>query len=499
MTLPHRVLPIDTILIYANCIDPTLAIENTITMKIAFHGAARTVTGSKHLLTLDTGTQVLLDCGLFQGLGRETDALNEQFGFDPQQINYLLLSHAHIDHCGLIPRLVKEGFTGKIFCTPATNDLAQVLLLDSAEIQRDDAYFLNKRRARQGLPPQPPLYTVEDAKAAFEQFTPVEYGTWFEIEPGLQVLYTDAGHIIGSAAVHVRVTEHGKTTQISFSGDVGRYRDVILRSPDVFPQADYIITESTYGNSLHDNIDNTPDTLLRWIEKTCLQKKGKLIIPAFSVGRTQELLFFLNQLSEERRLPAVPVYVDSPLSQEATAIIKSHPENYNKAVKKLLQTDKDPFDFDGLRFIKTVEESKHLNAVAQPCIIISASGMADAGRVTHHIANAIGSPKNTILIVGYCEPHSLGGRLMNGADDVHIFGEQYAVQAEVGVMRNMSAHGDYDDLSQFLACQTPSLVKCVFIVHGEYIVQQEFQRRLIKKGFTSVQIPELHSVFGLNF
>ncbi len=468
-------------------------------MKIAFHGAARTVTGSKHLLTLDNGTQVLLDCGLFQGLGRETYMLNEQFGFNPHQINYLLLSHAHIDHCGLIPRLVKEGFTGKIFCTPATSDLAQVLLLDSAEIQRDDAHFLNKRRARQGLPPEQPLYTVDDAKAAFKQFTPVEYGHWFEIEPGLQVLYTDAGHIIGSAAVHVRVTEDGKTTQISFSGDVGRYRDVILRSPDTFPQADYLIIESTYGNSLHEDIANTPDTLLRWIEKTCVQKKGKLIIPAFSVGRTQELLFFLNQLSEERRLPTIPVYVDSPLSQEATQVIKSHPENYNKAVKHLLQTDQDPFDFDGLRFIKTVDESKRLNDITQPCIIISASGMADAGRVTHHIANNIGNHKNTILIVGYCEPHSLGGRLMNGAEYVYIFGEQYAVQAEVGVMRNMSAHGDYNDLSQFLACQKPDLVNTVFIVHGEYAVQQEFKSRLLKKGFRNVQVPELHSVFGLNF
>lgn len=466
-------------------------------MKIAFHGAARTVTGSKHLLTLDNGTKVLLDCGMFQGLGRETEALNSQFGFDASTINYLLLSHAHIDHCGLIPRLVKQGFNGKIFCTPATRDLAEVLLLDSAEIQRDDTEYINKKRAKQGQPPLEPLYTVEDAQASFGLLNMVQYGQWFEIETGLEVMYTDAGHIIGSAAVHIRVTENGKTTQISFSGDVGRYRDVILRSPDVFPQADYIIIESTYGSSLHDDVLNTPEHLLDWVIKTCVEKKGKLIIPAFSVGRTQELLFFLNELSLEKKLPAIPVYVDSPLSREATDVVKSHPENFNRSIKKLLQTDSDPFDFERLTFIKTVEESKRLNDLPEPCVIISASGMADAGRVKHHILNNISDHKNTILIVGYCEPHSLGGQLMNGAKEVKIYGDYYKVKAEVGVMRSMSAHGDYNDLSQFLACQNPPEVKEVFIVHGEYDVQQEFQRRLIKKGFRSVQVPDLHEIFGI--
>ncbi len=467
-------------------------------MKIAFHGAARTVTGSKHLLTLDNGTTVLFDCGLFQGLGKDTDVLNAQFGFDAKGIKHLLLSHAHIDHCGLIPKLVKEGFTGKIYCTPATKDLAQVLLLDSAEIQRDDIRFINKKRAKQGQPPLEPLYSIEDAQAAFELLTPVQYGQWFEIEKGLQVLYTDAGHIIGSAAVHVRVTENGKTTQVSFSGDVGRYGDVILRSPDVFPQADYIIIESTYGSSLHEDVLNTPEQLLQWVEKTCVQKKGKLIIPAFSVGRTQELLYFLNGLSLDNRVPKVLVYVDSPLSREATDVVKSHPENFNRTIKTLLQTDSDPFDFEGLKFIKTVDESKQLNDLPQPCVIISASGMADAGRVKHHILNNIGDHKNTILIVGYCEPHSLGGRIMNGAKEVRIFGDYYKVEAEVGVMRSMSAHGDYNDLSQFLGCQDQANVKTVFIVHGEYDVQQEFERRLLKKGFKDVQVPELHQVFGLS-
>ena len=466
-------------------------------MKLAFHGAAQTVTGSKHLLTLNNGKKILFDCGLFQGMGSQTDALNANLGFEAAEVSYLLLSHAHIDHSGLVPKLVKDGFTGKIFCTPATKDLAGILLEDSAEIQRDDTKFINKKRAKNGLPPYEPLYTPADVAAVIPLLNEVEYNTWFTIEPGIDVLYTDAGHIIGSAAVHLRIKENGKTTQLSFSGDVGRYRDVILRSPEVFPQADYIIIESTYGDSLHENIFNSSDKLNEWIQKTCVQKRGKLIIPAFSVGRTQELLYFLNQLSNEKRLPKIKVYVDSPLSKEATDVVKSHPENYNSRLKKLLQTDHDPFDFDELLFIKTVDESKQLNSFTEPCIIISASGMADAGRIKHHIANNINNGHNTILLVGYCEPNSLGGRLMNGAKEVKIFGEFYKVQAEVGSMRSMSAHGDYDDLSQFLACQNTTDVKQVFIVHGEYDVQLEFQRRLLKKGFKDVVVPALHQSFGL--
>lgn len=466
-------------------------------MKIDFHGAAQTVTGSKHLLTLKNGRKILFDCGMFQGMGKETDVLNAALGFDAKQVDYLLLSHAHIDHSGLIPKLVKEGFNGKIFCTPATKDLAIILLEDSAQIQRDDTRFVNKRRLKQGLPLFEPLYKPEDVEAVIPLLNEVDYGTWFTVEPGIEVLYTDAGHIIGSAAVHVRIKENDKTTQISFSGDVGRYRDIILRSPDVFPQADYIIIESTYGNSLHEDIFHSTDQLNGWIQKTCIQKKGKLIIPAFSVGRTQELLYTLNQLSNENQLPRIPVYVDSPLSKEATDVVRSHPENFNSRLRKLLQTDYDPFSFEELTFIKTVDESKALNEKQGPCIIISASGMADAGRIKHHIANNIYDPRNTILLVGYCEPNSLGGRLMNGAKEVKIFGEYYKVQAEVGSMRSMSAHGDYDDLSQFLACQIATEVKTVFVVHGEYDVQLDFQKRLQKKGFKDVVVPAMHQSFNL--
>ncbi len=467
-------------------------------MKITFHGAARTVTGSKHLITMDSGKKILLDCGLFQGMGKQTDELNASFGFAANEVDYLLLSHAHIDHSGLIPKLVKEGFNGKIFCTPATKDLAAILLEDSAEIQRDDTRFINKKRARIGLPPYKPLYTPEDVQAVLPLLNEVSYGHWFTIETGIEVLYTDAGHIIGSAAVHVRITENGKTTQISFSGDVGRYRDIILCSPQEFPQADYIIIESTYGDKLHEDVNNTADQLNEWIQKTCVQKKGKLIIPAFSVGRTQEVLYFINQLSNQNLLGHIPVYVDSPLSREATEVIKSHPENFNSRIKKLLETDVDPFGFPQLKFIKTVDESKQLNDKQEPCIIISASGMADAGRVKHHIMNNIGDQKNTILLVGYCEPHSLGGRLINGQKEVKIFGEMFKVTAEVGSMRSMSAHGDYNDLCQFLACQNNALVNQLFIVHGEYDVQQEFQNRLMKKGFKNVLVPDMHQAVNLN-
>lgn len=466
-------------------------------MKIAFHGAARTVTGSKHLLTLKNGKKILLDCGMFQGLGKETDILNRDFGFVAQEVDVMILSHAHIDHSGLIPKLVKDGFEGIIYCTPATKDLTAVLLEDSAEIQEDEVKYINKRRAAEGLPYLEPLYKIEDAKKAIGHLREVPYDQWFEVTDGVQAMYTDAGHIIGSTCVHLKIKEDGKETRITFSGDVGRYRDAILKSPDIFPQADYILLESTYGNSLHDNATTTPDMLLRWIEKACLQKKGKLIMPAFSVGRTQELLYSLNQLELENRLPDLDYYVDSPLSVKATEIVKRYPEYFNKTIQRIMKTDKDPFMFKGLRYVQTVEQSKMLNFQNGPMVIISASGMADAGRVKHHISNNIESSRNTILLTGYCEPRSLGGRLIAGEKEVKIFGVDHEVHAEIGAIRSMSAHGDYEDLCQWLACQDTKQVKKLFLVHGEYPVQQDFQQRLIKKGFVDVEIPERHYEIGL--
>ncbi len=465
-------------------------------MKIAFHGAARVVTGSKHLLTLTSGKKYLLDCGMFQGMGPETDVLNRTWGFDPAEVDHLILSHAHIDHSGLIPKLVKDGFSGRIFCTPATRELTSVLLEDSAAIQEEEIRFIAKRHGMPSSANQP-LYDQQDAKAALDKFETVEYEKWFKIDEQVQFMYTDAGHIIGSAAVHLKILENGKETRLTFSGDVGRYRDVILNSPEKFPQADYILIESTYGNSLHDPDVSTPDLLLEWVEKTCITKKGKLIIPAFSVGRTQEILFALNQLELENRLPDLDYFVDSPLSIAVTEIVKHFPALFNDRIQKILQTDQDPFAFKGLKYIRSVEESKGLNYRNQPCVIISASGMADAGRVKHHISNNIENSRNTILLVGYCEPHSLGGRLMAGAREVTIFDVLHEVNAEVGSIRSMSAHGDYQDLSQFLSCQNTAAVKKVFIVHGEYEVQQAFREKLIKKGFVDVEIPALHYEIGL--
>jgi len=467
-------------------------------MKLTFHGAARTVTGSKHILTLNNGKKILLDCGMFQGMGKETGNLNATLGFDAKEIDVMLLSHAHIDHTGLIPKLFKEGFRGDIHCTAATYDLTKVLLEDSATIQRDDTRFLNKRRAKEGLPPIEPLYSIEDAKEACTLLEKQAYQHWFKVTEGVQAMFTDAGHIIGSSSVHLKITEDGKTTRLTFSGDVGRYRDLILKSPEVFPQADYIIIESTYGDKLHEPATNIHEVFYNWITKTCIEKKGKLIIPAFSVGRTQELLYILNQLSLEKRLPHIPVYVDSPLSKEATDIVKSYPRYFNNRVKKVLEIDDDPFDFPGLTFIANADESKALNFDKQPMIIISASGMADAGRIKHHIANNIDDKNNTILMVGYCEPNSLGGRLLAGHKEVRIYGEMHKVVAEIGVMHTMSAHGDYDDLCQYLSCQNPELVKTVFVVHGEFDVMTEFQRRLYKKGFKQVETPKMHEEFNLD-
>ena len=451
-------------------------------MKLSFHGAARTVTGSKHLIHFKNGKKVLLDCGLFQGMGEETLEMNTHFGFDPMEVTYVILSHAHIDHSGLLPKLVKEGFKGPIYCTPATADLVQILLQDSAFIQEADVAFVNKRRAEQGLPYIKPLYTIADANNVFPLIKEVPYGEETRIDENVSFVYTDTGHILGSAAVNVTATEEGKTTSITFSGDVGRYRDVILRSPEVFPQADYILLESTYGNSLHQDIEGTEELLLKHIEETCIENKGKLIIPAFSVGRTQELIYALNKLETQGRLPDVPYYVDSPLSTQTTLIVKQHSNLFNKHVQELMKIDRYPFDFKGLRFITKVEESKRLNM---------------AGRIKHHIANNIENPRNTILMTGYCEPRSLGARLMRGDTTVKIFRQEFDVKAKVAAIRSMSAHGDYEDLCQFLACQNPEEVKTLFLVHGEYEVQMDFQQKLMKKGFKDVDIPRRHQMVKL--
>lgn len=462
-------------------------------MKLAFHGAAQTVTGSKHLLTLENGTRILLDCGLFQGMGKQTDELNERFGFRPDTINCVILSHAHIDHTGLLPKLVKEGFTGTIWCTPATRDLTEILLHDSAEIQQYEADWINKKRKAQDKPLYEPLYTTDDVAATLQLIQTVGYNDWFSPLEGVEVLFTNTGHLVGSAAVNLKVMEGKQQTTLCFSGDVGRYRSVLLQPPAEFPQADYIILESTYGNSFHDVTAGHVDDLQWWIKTTCTQKGGKLVIPAFSVGRTQEILYALNQLSLEKRLPEVKVYVDSPLSLKATEAIKQYTDDFNDRLQQVLKIDDDPFHFDGLNYVESVEDSRKLVDLEEPCVIISASGTADAGRVRHHIGGCVADEKHTVLMAGYCGAQSLGGQLLSGAREVEIFGEATTVSVEVGKLASLSAHGDADDLCRFLACQDAKQVKKIFLVHGEHEVQKEFADRLQRKGYENIEIPAHHA------
>jgi metallo-beta-lactamase family protein len=466
-------------------------------MKISFHGAARTVTGSKHLITLNNGKKLLLDCGMFQGMGKDTPLLNQHFGFNPTEIGCVFLSHAHVDHSGLLPKLVKEGYPGKIYATPATIDVAKVLLEDSAFIQKQDITYVNKRRREEGKSLLSPLYTVEDVYQTFDRFVPVHYHQPLQIDENVTVEFFDVGHIIGSATTYLTLKEAGKTTTIAFSGDVGRYGDPILHSPQSFPQADYLIIESTYGNKLHEPLESYATDLYKNIQETCIEKKGKLIIPAFSVGRTQELLYALNDLELGKILPAIHYYLDSPMSTKVTEVVKRHPECFNRSLQKLLKQDSDPFCFKGLKYITDKDHSQALNTNYQPMVIISASGMAEAGRVKHHIANSIENWRNTILIIGYCEPESLGARLKQRPQSVSIFGNHYEVKADIRTLDSMSAHADYHDLSQYLACQDPEQVKRLFIVHGEPDVQEEFKRRLQKKGFLDIAIPELHQEFSI--
>lgn len=458
-------------------------------MQIQFFGAARTVTGSKHLLTTSGGKKILLDCGFFQGKGAETDSLNRNFLFDPKSIDYLILSHAHIDHSGNIPNLVKQGFKGSIICTPATKDLCNIMLSDSAHIQEHDLAFLNKRRQKRGEAPLKPLYDILDAEKCITQFKTVSYDTKHTVCEGVTVQFTDSGHILGAAAINLEVTENNNTKKLCFTGDIGRYKNAILKDPEPFPQADYLIAESTYGDRLHEDIKYSEQQLFNVVYDTCITKKGKIIIPAFSLGRTQELVYALDKLESKKMLPRIKVYVDSPLSVNATGIMRNHPECFNENILKYMKTNPNPFGFDNLIYIQDVEESKHLNDSKEPCIIISASGMADAGRVKHHIANNVSNPNNTILMVGYAEPNSLGGKLRNGQKKIWIFGEEHEVKANVVIMDSYSAHGDYKEMITYLSCQDKNKLKKIFLVHGEYETQLNYKEKLIEAGFSNISIP----------
>jgi metallo-beta-lactamase family protein len=466
-------------------------------LKISFHGAAQNVTGSKHLIKTAKGKQILLDCGLFQGHGKETDGLNRNWGFEPSEVDYLILSHAHIDHCGLIPKLIKDGFSGPIFCTPGTFDLMKILLFDSAKIQSYDIQYVNKKRAKQHKELFEPLYEEEDVEAALSRVVEVEYQEEFRVNDDINFTFFNAGHIVGSASVYLIITEDGKNTRIGFTGDLGRYNDEIHPAPTSLPQVDILICESTYGDRLHAPVKEVEKQLHDIIEETCVKRKGNLVIPAFSVGRTQELVYALNRLEINKELPLINYYVDSPLSVEATKVVKKHYEDYNDKFQLFLKRDKDPFDFDQLHYVKEVEDSKAIEAIKEPVVIISSSGMADAGRVKHHIAHNIEDPRSTILIVGYCEPNSLGGRLGRGDKSVFIFGDEYQVKARIEKINSMSAHGDYNDMIRFLLPQHTNEVKKVFLVHGEVESQLIFAKKLQNLGFEDINVPKLHEDFNI--
>lgn len=464
-------------------------------MKIQFFGAAQRVTGSKHLITTNKGTKILLDCGLFQGIG--TTELNLQFGFDPKEVDFLILSHAHIDHTGLVPRLVRKGFKGTIYATPATRDLCEIMLMDSAHIQEKDLERINKRRIGRNEEPYELLYNADDVEAALALFKTVDYHTPFYLEEGVRVEYFDAGHLLGSAGIYLTFEEEYHHKNLFFTGDIGRPNDKILRSPEPFPQADYILCESTYGNRLHEPEADMKTHLLRIVYQTCIEKKGKLLIPAFAVDRTQELIYALDQLAHEGLLPKIPVYVDSPLSVKATMVMKNNEECFNPEILTYVKHDGDAFNFENLHYISDVMESKALNDSKQPCIIISSSGMAEAGRIKHHIKNNVEKPSTTILLVGYCSPGSLGAALKAKPEEVRIFGENFKVRADIEIMDSFSAHADYKEMMQHLSCQDASKVKKLFLVHGEIDTQLIFKNRLNSMGFHDIQIPAQGESFDL--
>lgn len=459
-------------------------------MKITFYGAAREVTGSKVLIETEHGKKILVDCGQFQGKGLETDRMNRSLAFSPAMIDHIILSHAHIDHSGLIPFMYRNGFDGSVVCTNATRDLCSIMLADSGKIQELDTQTFNRKRAKKGLPPVEPLYTQADGIASMKLFIGVAYDRKFRIDEYTTVRFTNTGHMLGSAVVTIELKERDGVKRLAYTGDIGRPVNRILRSPEPFAQADFLITESTYGDRLHSSFEESDEELFSVVNHTCVEKKGKLIIPAFSVGRTQEIVYSLNKLYNEKRLPPVEMYVDSPLSVNATNIFRLHSECFNDDVMKVMLTDPDPFGFNSLFYISSKEDSMRLNDIKKPVIIISSSGMMEAGRVKHHLANSIANPANTVLAVGYCAPSTLGARLLRGEKEVSIHGNRYPVNAEIRKIDSYSGHGDYREMGDYISCQDPAKLQKVFLVHGEYETQMKYQSYLESRGFGNISIPE---------
>jgi metallo-beta-lactamase family protein len=468
-------------------------------MKIEFHGAVRTVTGSQHLLIINNH-KILLDCGLYQGSRKESYARNQYLPFNAEDVDALVLSHAHIDHSGNIPNLVKSGFTGDIICTYATRDLCALMLRDSAKIQQYDIEYINKKRTRKGEPPIEPIYTMADAVESLKYFIGIGYERSYQVLPGVRVTFYDAGHILGSAivALDIEDQESKKDIRLVFSGDLGRPDRVILRDPTFIDEADVLLIESTYGNREHEPTEAAKDKLENVINET-YKRNGKVLVPAFAVGRTQELVYTLHQLVESGDISAkLPVYVDSPMAIDATGIYRLHPEAYDEEVFIFLADDRqgDPFGFEMMRYTRSTSESKELNFLRDPAVIISASGMAEAGRILHHLKNNIEDPRNTILIVGWQAPHTLGRRIVEKQSKVKIFGEEYMLRAQVATINGLSAHADRSELLEW-AGHFKKRPHHTYIVHGEEDASLSLADALRQQGFQDVNVPQLGQSFDI--
>lgn len=459
-------------------------------MRIHFFGATQTVTGSQFLLEVN-GRKILLECGLFQGRRAESYERNRHFPFDPRKVDAVLLSHAHIDHSGNLPNLVRQGFFGPIYATPATVDLSNVMLRDSAHIQEHDIAYLQRKRGHDHLEP---LYTLEDVLEVMPLFRSVPYNRPFEPAPGVVAEFIEAGHILGSAAIRMEIEEKGHRTRIWFSGDIGRLNLPLLRDP-VFPSpSDYLIMECTYGHKPHRDPEAAYAELREVVNRT-IERKGKIIVPAFAVGRTQELVYDLHQMVRKGEIPPVPIFVDSPLAVDASAIFRQHVECFDEETRRFVLEYRHPaLDFEYLHYVRSVDESKRLNDIPGPMIIISASGMAETGRILHHLRNNISDPRNTILIVSWQAPHTLGRRLADREPEVRIFGETYRVRAEVVTIGGLSAHAGQDLLIPYaLAAQA----KQVYLVHGEPEAANALIEQLHQKGVDQVFYPALGDMIEL--